>query len=431
MNPLFLGVARTVITPAVGGQLYGYSPDIFSESVEDDLTVTAFYFRQGETQALLLSATVCLIQTALADRILSLIEEQFAIPKTNCILSATHTHSGPNLAGESGWGSIDREYCETVFIPRLLQAVEQAVAHPQPVRMAAAAGDSYIGVNRRELNLENKVKLGQNPWGPFNPQMTLLSFQTEDGKMIANLIHYGCHGTAAGKNHEITRDWSGLMTDALEQQTGGITAFFNGPEGDVGPRLSNGKTVGDIHHVHELGAIAAEDALQIYKKISDFHAVSLSVSHKNLLIPLQKRTPQNEAAVMLEEYKDQTINIKGMIRTHLEQVITSYREGYADREHLAVPQTAIALGDHIFASFPYELFSEIGMRIDQALPQYKVLPLSNANGSEGYFVTEDAICRGGYEVNMFLYGHLQPFTRDGDFHIIKETMKNIQALKGE
>ena len=42
MEKLYLGVAREIITPAIGGQLYGYRPDIFSESVEDDLTVTAY-----------------------------------------------------------------------------------------------------------------------------------------------------------------------------------------------------------------------------------------------------------------------------------------------------------------------------------------------------------------------------------------------------
>ena len=42
MEKLYMGVARENITPKVGGQLYGYSPDVFSKSVADDLTATAF-----------------------------------------------------------------------------------------------------------------------------------------------------------------------------------------------------------------------------------------------------------------------------------------------------------------------------------------------------------------------------------------------------
>ena len=74
------------------------------------------------------------------------------------------------------------------------------------------------------------------------------------------------------------------------------------------------------------------------------------------------------------------------------------------------------------------MFSKIGMRIDRAIKTKSVLSLSNTNGSEGYFIAQDAICRGGYEVNMFLYGHLQQFTDDADFCLMRETVKHIQNL---
>lgn len=428
MNGFQCGVARAVITPAVGGQLYGYRPDIFSESVADDLTVTAVYFEQGNCKALLLSATVCLIQTALSQEILTQIEQRFGIPKTNCILTATHTHSGPNTAGEVGWGDIDRTYCDEIFIPAILKVTEQAIGNAVPARMGVARGESLIGINRRELSEQNKLKLGQNPWGCFNPEMTVLSFADHSGAPIANLIHYGCHGTAAGRNHEITRDWSGAMVDALEQHSGGITAFFNGPEGDVGPRLSNGKTIGDLSHVHELGAIAAADVLRIFDQIENYADVTLSTSHKALSIPLQKRIDREKAAALLEQYKNETVNRKAMMRQHFESVLHSYEEGFTDQPATAMEQTLIAFNGIVFASFPYELFSEIGLRIDRAAKQ-KVLSLSNANGSEGYFITKDAVCRGGYEVEMFLYGHLQPFDEDADFYLMQETVNHIQSLK--
>ena len=107
MEGLHLGVAREIITPEIGGHLYGYGPDVISESVADDLTVTAFFFKHGKTEALMLSATVCLIKTELSKNILALAAQRFAIPKENCILCATHTHSGPNTAEVEGWGNID------------------------------------------------------------------------------------------------------------------------------------------------------------------------------------------------------------------------------------------------------------------------------------------------------------------------------------
>ena len=433
MERLCLGVARELITPAVGCQLYGYSPDVFSESVEDELTVTAFYFRQGNTQALMLSATVCLIRTELSQRILSLIQEKFSIPKECCMLCATHTHSGPNTAGTSGWGDIDSEYCEGIFIPAILSATEKAVSSAQPVRMGTTSGISLTGINRRELSRKNTVVLGQNPWGCFNPRMTVISFVNLQGAPVANMIHYGAHGTAAGKNHEISRDWPGIMADTLEIQSGAVTAFFNGPEGDVGPRLSNQKTTGDIRYVRELGSVAAQDAVRIYDGIFSYCDISLSVSHKTLMLPLKKRMDREAAETMLEAYKGYTTNYRGMIRTHLENVIASYEKGCTDKEALPVPQTVIALGDLVFVSFPYELFSEIGMRIDKAFRTKSVLSLSNTNGSEGYFITQDTICRGGYEVTMFLYGHIQPYCDDADFALYRQTAEHIETLdqKGE
>ncbi len=428
MKKLYLGVAREIITPEIGGQLYGYRPDVFSESVEDDLTATAYYFKQGDRQALMVSLTVCLIRTQLAQEILELIEKTFFIPKGNCILNATHTHSGPNTSGETGWGDIDRAYCDKIFIPQIISAVRKAIDNVQPVRMGVASGNSLVGINRRELNLHNDIVLGQNPWACFNPEMTVISFADESGKCVANLIHYGAHGTAAGLNHEITRDWSGLMVDAVEEKSGAITAFFNGPEGDVGPRLSNGYTVGDITYVCELGAIAARDAVEIYAAVTDYADAELAVSEKSLSVPLKKRMDYNKAYEMLEKYKNETVNASALIRRHLSDVISSYDEGVADEEYTLIPQTLIGLGDVIFAAFPYELFSEIGMRIDRAFDNKKVLSLSNTNGSESYMITQDALCRGGYEVDMFLYSHTQPFADNADYHLAKGTIEHIKTI---
>ena len=431
MESLCLGVARENITPEIGGQLYGYRPNIFSESVADELTVTVYYFQQGKTKALMISGTVCLISTELSHSILSLIEQKFHIPRQNCMLCATHTHSGPNTSGQSGWGDIDSEYCEERFVPAILSATEKAIKSVQPVKMGIAHGVSLVGINRRELNENNNIILGQNPWGPYNPEMTVLSFVDADEKTVANLIHYAAHGTAAGANHEITRDWSGVMIDALEKQSGGITAFFNGPEGDVGPRISNGKTVGNLDYVHEIGELAAKDALAIFGKISSYSDVKLSVSNQKLTIPLKNRMSFEESKTMFERYKNETVNLPGMMRKYFEEVIDSYNNGFVDKKAVEAEQVLIALGDVVFASFAYELFSEIGMRIDRAIKTKSVLSLSNTNGSEGYFITQDAICRGGYEVDMFLYGHLQQITDDADFYLMQETVKHIQNLINE
>ena len=432
-DKLYFGAAERKITPEIGCQLYGYSPDVMSHSVNDDLTATAFYFRQGETVAVMISATVCLIQTELSDRILSEIEARFGIPRANCLLHATHTHSGPNVCGTFGWGEIDAAYRDGVFIPAILDAVAEAMSHPVPVRMRVTSGESLVGINRREIAVNNHVKLGQNPWGTFNPQMTVISFADEAGGVVANLVHYGCHGTASGKNHEISRDWAGVMTDVLGEVSGACTAFWNGPEGDVGPRLTNGKTVGEKHvrYAMELGAVAAQDAVRIYRQPAGYHDASLHVSTAVLDVPLGARMALEQAREMYAQFKDYTVNIDGKRGHYYRSVIESYEAGYEEQATRPIPQTVIRLGDVAIVSFPYELFSEVGMRIARASDIPYVLSLSNTNGSEGYFVTEDQICRGGYEVEVHRTGYIQPYADNADHQLVVQTLAHLKRMQGE
>ena len=439
MEKLYLGIGRADITPPIGGQLYGYAPNVFSNAVEDRLNVSALYFCQGDVRALMISATVCLINTALTRRIRGMLAEKTGICAENILLHATHTHSGPNTAGSYGWGDIDTEYCENIFIPAVLAAAADAAAAPVPVTVGTAEGESLVGINRRELTERNNITLGQNPWGCMDKRMTVISFRNEEGKCMANIVHYGCHGTAAGRNREISRDWSGLMCDTLCRESGAVTVFFNGPEGDVGPRITNGKTVGedvsivgrdrgDIRYVRQLGQIAARDAVRIWREIWDYHPVRLRAGSSRLPIPLKAKMPEETARALWKKYEGKTTNLHGQTRRHLEMVIAAHAAGEPDAETRDVELSVLGLGNLVFAGVPYETFSEIGLRTDRMVKGARVLSLSNTNGSEGYYVTEDSLCRGGYEVEMFRYGEVQPFVDNADFVLAKSSAEEIRRL---
>ena len=428
MNTFYLGVGRKIITPKIGAALCGYYPDLFSNSVNDDLTVTAFYFKSDSHTALLITATVCEINTSLCDKLRAELEAMSSVPVSNIILCATHTHSGPNLMGQFGWGDIDTEYLETVFRPRLQEAVREAIDHIQPVRMGVGVGESLVGINRRELTYDGKLLLGQNPWGPFDPKMTVLSFIGKDNQCVANIIHYGAHGTGSGINVEITRDWSGVMTDRLEAESGGITAFFNGPEGDVGPRLTNGETTANLQMALELGGVAAQDAVRIWHTIRGYVTPTFSTLCASTSVPLSPRIPLDEARAGYEAHKEHTVNWLAAKAEHYRQILETYENGEEDAPFMYFPQTLIRLGEITFVSFPYELFAEIGLRIAREVKNNRILSLSNANGADGYFATQDQIVRGGYEIDMFLNGKPQGFRPDGDTHLVGETLKNISKL---
>ncbi len=344
------------------------------------------------------------------------------------MLCCIHTHTGPRTCASPGWGDVDREYCDEIFVPQIFLAVEHALQNVQPVSVGIACGDSFVGINRRELNFENQIVLGQNPWGCFDKRMTVIAFKDENGKNVANMIHYGAHCTSAGNNPKIGRDWAGVMIDALESESGAVTAFFNGTEGDVGPRLSNGKTIGNMDYVAEIGAVAAKDAVGIYQSISEYRDVTLTVSFAELSLPLKKRVPLDVAEKELLKYGDSTANVHVFQKTYMQSVIDSYHNKYCEREFELIPQTVIAFDNVAFASSPFELFSQIGLQINRFTSNAEVLSVCCTNGNKGYFITEDAICRGGYEVHMFLHKCLQPYVDNADWYLMRETVKHIETM---
>ena len=428
MAKIFMaGAAREEITPPVGTCLYGYRPNHHSESVHDPLQVTAAAFSQDGDTTVLFSVTVGDFQTELSDEIRGRLGTKYGISPARILIAATHTHSAPNVAGVEGWGDIDREYVDGILYPAMDKACGDALGSMAPAEIAVGETDSYVGINRREQTRSGYIALGQNPWGCFDKTMTCVAVRNAETKAgILNMIHYGCHGTAAGCNREITRDWSGVMVDRVEEETGTLTAYFNGAQGDVGPRLTNGQTVGDIRHVEELGGVAAFDAMKAYRAMGGYHVPELKIFEGDVKIPFKPLLTLEEVRAKLDTYTnpEELINVEKMEYAHyrdMEQVIL---EGRTDHPtHFTFGQTLVALGDVLFIPFPYEMFSEIALRLRVYAPYRYVLGLSNANGYEAYLPTEDQLCRGGYEVSCFLYCGAFTLVNNADQVIIDENLK--------
>lgn len=192
------GAARRDITPAVGTLLYGYNPDQVSTSVHDPLHVTALALSSGTSTAVMVTVAAGDMQTEYTTSLRESASRASGVPMENILVSATHTHSAPNVAGMEGWGGIDEPYAENILRPRLVEAVLEAVEHLEPVTVGYGTTESYVGVNRRQQMRDGTIEFGQSPYSCMDPTMTILSFRSvSSGKGVFNLIHYGCHGTSA------------------------------------------------------------------------------------------------------------------------------------------------------------------------------------------------------------------------------------------
>lgn len=427
---LLAGAAREDITPAVGTCLYGYRPGWHSESVHDPLQVTAAAFSQNGDTAVLFSVTVGDFQTELSDEIRGKLGLKYGISPARIIIAATHTHSAPNVSGVEGWGEIDREYVDGILFPAMEKACGDALSSMVPAEIAVGECDSFVGINRREQRRDGSIDLGQNPWGCFDKTMTCIAIRNAETKAgILNMIHYGCHGTAAGCNREITRDWSGIMVDRLERETGTMTAYFNGAQGDVGPRLTNGRTVGDIRYVEELGGVAAADAMRAYRAAGGYHVPEMKIFEGDVNIPYKPLLSVEEVRAKLDSYEnpEALINVQKMEYAHYRDMEAVLLEGRTDHPAcFTYRQTLLVLDEVLIVPFPYEMFSEITLRLRAYAPYRYVLGLSNANGYEAYLPTEDQLVRGGYEVACFLYNGAFTLVNNADQIIIDENLKLLK-----
>jgi len=426
---LLAGAGRSVITPELGTLLFGYRGDIPGLEVRDGLTVTAAAFDSGGTRAMIISASLCLINTGLADTIRNLTGAAADIPPANIILAATHTHSGPSTQDYEGWGTINRDYCDKILIPGCVAAAKTAAVSMRPVLAGITRGESRAGINRREFTREGGIKLGQNPWGAFDPAMTVVAFRATDGTPVVNIVHYGAHCTAAGCNHTITRDWAGVMTDRLEEETGAFTMFLNGAQGDIGPRMSSGLAVGGPGFVEEIGRLAADDAIRIYHSINDYKNADCSVIQGEISLSYQPLMPLEQAREALAKFTSPPEhNIGRRIYTTLHEIVDMHRRGDTGEDDFTMRQTFIRVSDVVFAPLPFEAFSEISLRLRKFSPFEHTLLVGCANGDNSYLPTQDQLCRGGYEIDMFRWSRPRRLPDDADSRIVDQYLRIMEGM---
>lgn len=436
-NIFLAGAAKGIITPPLGTLLFGYPIDRPAKSVNDDLTSTAIVFSNGKAKAALISLTICSIPEALCKRIKKMIEQKTDIH--HFIFGTTHTHSGPSTVNSAGWGTADTHYIEEILIPEVVKTVIRANQNLQPAELGIGETESLVGLNRRQIKEDGSISLGGNPWGILDKRMRVLSVRsTIDRKIIATMVHYGAHGTAAGGTYNpiITRDWSGVMTDRLEAITEAPCLFLLGAEGDVAPRAAGPSYFSDgtqnlerLDQALELGGRAACDAKEAYQKIKIYHVPEFTVITGQIALPYEPLPDAAEAKLQLARLEGASGGMMAYEKKHWESVIE-----YADKEPqtaLCYDQTIIRLGEVVIIPHPFEIFTQIALRLDSYSPFAYTLSLANANGTNGYLPNKEEICRGGYEVWSARYRAGYTLTEDADTEIITQNLALLRKEKNK
>ena len=422
-----VGIGRADITPPVGTLMMGYTPARPCESIHDRLNITVFLLVDGDTRALIASADLCNIKGEASVNVRKAMAEAANVPYENIIIACTHTHSGPHTVRDPDEPPY---FVRSILIPAAAQAAKEAAENLKPAQMGYGTVESKVAINRRHLREDGKVLLGQNPYGPMDPTMTVIAFREPDGTPIGNLIHYGCHNTGSGNNKAVTRDWCGVAVDRLEALSKGVTAFINGGAGDCGPRLPNGGTTGDLQMAQELGGMAACDAAAAWRSIRQWHTPHLHTIYQDIRLPLNNTDTAEGLRAEVAKLGDPEKLVGTMLFNYRSMLERAERleNGFVPAKDWAIPHTAICLDSLALLGMPFEPFSLVTLRVKDASPFLHTLCVGYANGSMSYFPSMDQLIRGGYEVRMFRSFHETPFTDDAEQHYVTGCLQMLRQL---
>jgi hypothetical protein len=149
-----------------------------------------------------------------------LVREQVeGVPPDHILISATHTHSGPDTIGL--WGrrllkrGTDPKYM-AFLRTRIGESISEALQAlgPAEIRFARAQTPPNTHQNRQAPE-------------EIDHDIGVLQVRRPSGEMVATLVNWGCHPTVL-QDRMITSDFPGYLRQQVEEDEGGTALFFQG-----------------------------------------------------------------------------------------------------------------------------------------------------------------------------------------------------------
>jgi hypothetical protein len=406
------GRAAVKITPPAGMPMGGYYRVRYATGVHDDLFAKALVLDKDGERAAMVSCDLGNLPRHFVDEARRMVQQQTGIPAERVMISATHSHTSPEMGGRAKnldpknaaiatawWGSLAGRIAESVRL-----ANEQLT--PARVR-AAVEREGSVGFNRRYWMKDGSVgwnpgKRNPNivrPAGPTDPDVHVVSFDTMQGKPLATFVNHAVHLDTVG-GEEFSADYPYTIANVLTAVKGPdhLTIFTMGTSGNVNhvdvstvePQKGHGEAA-------RIGGILAGAVLRAMRHMETLEPAALRVRTETVKLPLKTIEPGDleRARQVVENYG------KPNAAPFLEQVKAFRVLNVAEREGkpLEAEVQVIALGDRLaWVGLPGEIFVELGRTIKLASPFPHTIITSLANGAIGYVPDRKAYPQGNYEV---------------------------------
>jgi beta-galactosidase len=391
-NGVSIGVATIDITPEVPIRLTGYGarPAPTSE-IRQRLHAKALAFSDARGRpAVLITSDLIGIPRHVSDDVARRLEPA-GVARERLAVSATHTHTGPMLAGNlpfifSTPVPPDQQAASERYTRQLADKLERvardALADRRPARLSWTLGRATFAANRRVLKDGKWAAFGVNPEGPVDHDLPLLAVHDLDGRLRAVLVSYACHATTLGANDNFVHgDWPGAAQSLIETRHPGTVAMVAigaGADSNPNPR---GSGIPDVER----------------------HARQVADEVDRLLSAPGRRL----AAAPDGRFRSIELKFSGVPRSapYAVQVWT-----FAD--------------DLAMVFLAGEVVVDYGLRLKRELDPSRTWVNAYTNDVPFYVASRRMIPEGGYEVDrsMAYYGHPAPLAEETEEAIVRTVL---------
>jgi neutral ceramidase len=232
------GVGRASITPPQAMPMAGYASrgSAHATGKLHELWAKALMLEDANgKRCALITLDLCGIDSVLADRVCTELKRSCGLERHQIMLSASHTHSGPVVAGNlrpmhyTMFSEADRKVVDdyaSLLVDRIRSITEQARRDLKPSEISFGEGSEDFAVNRR-TNVEKDVpdlRAAGKLAGPSDYSVPVLLVQRAR-KPIAVVFGYACHCTTLS-GMEWSGDYAGFAQAELEKDLPSCTAMF-------------------------------------------------------------------------------------------------------------------------------------------------------------------------------------------------------------
>ena len=392
MAPLLrVGFSTSSITPPLPCRLAGYARrEALSRQVAQPLRARTIVLDDGRARFGWVICDILEVSRSLVADVRAAVESAGCLAGANVMVSATHTHAGPDLNGDwdddqGSHGDAKARY--RAFLPyAVASSVVLAEQDLAPSVLAWAEEPvSGVGAGRRAAT--------------DRPQRLSVVTATRDGRLTGMVVVHPCHGTVLGPgNLAVSGDVIGAGVEALEAGTGAVgrCAWAQGAAGDISTRGNRReRTQPEARRLGSIVAAAAERAagraVPVTGELSlapEQAVVSLPLKGPEQLAPHPVASPppraedDRSAAALLEEA----------------MVAQRARQDGARQPENEAEISVLRLGELSLCFVPGEPFESIEREMVEKSGQKNLRVVGYSNGAPGYVFGPDEEHEGGYEV---------------------------------